>query len=213
MNLLLECSMTKQIIICTHSPYFVNWEAITNGAQLIRIVKENTNSKCYTISDECRRKFKGILNDLNNPHTLGIEANEALFLEDKIILVEGQEDVVIIRKIAKKLNIELLGDFFGWGVGGAPKMKAFLILFKDLGYKHIVAILDGDKAKDAEKLRNEFSTSGYKIITLAEDDIRDKPSKIFNEKIGVSYENGTLKETHSEYMVKLLNEINENFQD
>ena len=45
------------------------------------------------VSDECRESFRGILRDLNNPHTLGIEANEAFFLEDSIILVEGQEDV------------------------------------------------------------------------------------------------------------------------
>ena len=156
MTLFLEYSMTRQIIVCTHSPYFVNWDAIVNGANLIRVVKEDTVSKCYMISDECRDSFGGILRDLNNPHTLGIEANEAFFLEDSIILVEGQEDVVILNKMSKELNKTLKGNFFGWGVGGAPKMKAFLILFKDLGYKKIVSILDGDKADDAEKLRAEF---------------------------------------------------------
>lgn len=58
-----------------------------------------------------------------HPHTLGIEANEAFFLEDSIILVEGQEDVVIFNKMARDLSMDLKGNFFGWGVGGAPKMK------------------------------------------------------------------------------------------
>ena len=40
MALFLEYSKTHQIIVCTHSPYFVNWEAIVNGANLIRVVKE-----------------------------------------------------------------------------------------------------------------------------------------------------------------------------
>ena len=206
MTLFLEYSMTRQIIICTHSPYFVNWDAIVNGANLIRVVKEDVVSKCYMISDECRKSFGGILRDLNNPHTLGIEANEAFFLEDSIILVEGQEDVVILNKMSKELKKTLKGNFFGWGVGGAPKMKAFLILFKDLGYKKIVSILDGDKADDAEKLRAEFPE--YKIITLKEDDIRDKKAREIQAKSGIADEKGNYKEEHREYIIQLMNEIN-----
>lgn len=206
MTLFLEYSITRQIIVCTHSPYFVNWEAIVNGANLIRVVKEGAVSKCYMISNECRSSFGGILRDLNNPHTLGIEANEAFFLEDSIILVEGQEDVVIFNKMTQKLNMALKGNFFGWGVGGAPKMKAFLILFKDLGYKKIVAVLDGDKADDAEKLRAEFSE--YKIITLKEDDIRDKKAREIQAKSGIADEKGNYKEEHKEYIIGLINEIN-----
>lgn len=147
-----------------------------------------------------------ILRDLNNPHTLGIEANEAFFLEDGIILVEGQEDVVVFNKMAQELNMTLKGNFFGWGVGGASKMKAFLILFKDLGYKKIVAVLDGDKAADAEKLRAEFSE--YKIITLKEDDIRDKKAREIQAKSGIADEKGNYKEEHKEYTIGLINEIN-----
>lgn len=68
MKLFIEQSKTKQIILCTHSAYFVNWKAITVGASLIRIAKESTNSICYQISSECAKKFQGILSDLNNPH-------------------------------------------------------------------------------------------------------------------------------------------------
>ena len=206
MALFLEYSKTHQIIVCTHSPYFVNWEAIVNGANLIRVVKEGTVSKCYLISDECRHSFGGILRDFNNPNTLGIEANEAFFLEDGIILVEGQEDVVVFNKMAQELNMTLKGNFFGWGVGGASKMKAFLILFKDLGYKKIVAVLDGDKAADAEKLSAEFSE--YKIITLKEDDIRDKKAREIQSKSGIADEKGNYKEEYKEYTIGLINEIN-----
>lgn len=58
MTLFLEYSKTRQIIVCTHSPYFVNWGAIVNGANLIRVVKENVVSKCYMVSDECRESFR-----------------------------------------------------------------------------------------------------------------------------------------------------------
>lgn len=72
---------------------------------------EGDNSKCYSISNDCRSCFRGILRDLNNPHTLGIEANEAFFLEDSILFVEGQEDVMIFNKISNELNINLKGTF------------------------------------------------------------------------------------------------------
>lgn len=129
MRLLLSYSGRMQIIISTHSPYFIDWEAITNGAQLMRVVKEGANSKCYSITEYTRTAFKNLMRDINNPHVLGIEANEALFLGDNIILVEGQEDVVILNKICKDLKLELNGDFYGWGVGGAHKMGTFLLLF------------------------------------------------------------------------------------
>lgn len=207
-KLFLEYSTERQIILCTHSPYCVSWEAIVNGAQLIRVVKDGVNSKCHSISEDCKKCFRGILRDLNNPHTLGPEANEALFLSDGIILVEGQEDVVILKKVATELELSIKGDFFGWGVGGAAKMRAFLLLFRDLGFKQVVAILDGDKADDAEKLSVEFADDGYKIITLATDDIRDKKERHIQEKVGMTTDKGEVKEEYRQYVCELISEIN-----
>ena len=206
MTLFLEYSKTRQIIVCTHSPYFVNWGAIVNGANLIRVVKENVVSECYMVSDECRESFRGILRDLNNQHTLCIESNEAFFLEDSIILVEGQEDVVIYTKIVQTLNLTLKGIFFGWGVGGSAKMSAFLLLFRNLGYKKIVAILDGDMADEAEKLQEDFPE--YKIIALKTDDIRDKKTRTIQAKAGITDEKGNYKEEYRQYIIDLINEIN-----
>lgn len=208
MKLFLERSMEHQIILCTHSPYCVSWEAIVNGAQLIRVVKDGVNSKCHSISEDCKKCFGGILRDLNNPHTLGTEANEALFLNDGIILVEGQEDVVILKKVASELGLGIQGEFFGWGVGGAAKMRAFLLLFRDLGFKHVVAILDGDKADDAEKLSVEFASDGYMIITLAADDIRDKQERLIQKKAGITTDKGKIKEEYRQYACELISEIN-----
>ena len=216
MKLLLEQSKTKQIIICTHSAHFVNWKAITEGSALIRMVKEDTGSKCYQISPECVSKFKGILKDLNNPHTLGTDATESLFLDDDIILVEGQEDVVIFNRLSDELKIPINGTFFGWGVGGASKMSAMLHLFNDLGYKNVVAIFDGDKAADAETSKKEYPQ--YRIIVLPKDDIRDKPpctKKASQEypcyramKEGLVTEKGKMKDGTSEMLIELLNSIN-----
>lgn len=209
MNLLLEYSKDRQIIISTHSPYFISWRAITNGAKLIRVVKEENDSKCFCLSDECDRRFAGMLRELDNPHILGIEANETFFLEDRIILVEGQEDVVIYQKIARELNIPIKGSFFGWGAGGAEKMKIFLMLFRDLGYRHVVALLDGDKHDLAEDLRREFAETGYTIMTLETDDIRDKSERHIPSKTGIANQRGHIKDEYQEYIIRLFDEINE----
>ena len=211
MQVFVDYSKKRQIIISTHSPYFINWESIINGAQLVRVVKEGINSKCYHISENCRLMFSGIIKDLNNPHTLGLDANEVFFLEDKIILVEGQEDVVIFKKIAQKLNININGDFFGRGVGGAPKMKAFLSLFKDMGYKHVVAILDGDKKDTSDELEKDFSEVGYKFFVLPTDDIRDKKERQIQAKTGIATDRGELKDEYQADITKMFDDINSVF--
>ena len=208
MQIFVDYSKDRQIIISTHSPYFINWEAIINGAQLIRVVKEGSNSKCYHISNASRSMFSGIIKDLNNPHTLGLDANEVFFLEDKIILVEGQEDVVIFRKMAQKIKQNIHGNFFGWGVGGAPKMETFLNLFVDMGYKHVAIILDGDKKETSDNLEEKFEKNGYKFFVLPTDDIRDKRERHIQAKTGVATEKGELKEEYETNIKKLVDDIN-----
>lgn len=211
MELLLEYSKTRQIVISTHSPYFINWEAIINGAKLLRIVKESGDSTCYQMSEGCRGLFTGIMRDLNNPHTLGLEANEVFFLEDKIILVEGQEDVVIFNRICNQLGKDLQGNFYGWGVGGAPKMRAFLMLFQDMGYKHVVSILDGDQKELSNELRTEFSKPEYMFLVLPTDDIRDKKGQRLPEKEGIATEKGKLKNEYEQDINRLFDNINAYF--
>ena len=168
-----------------------------------------TDSKCYCLSNHCRSLFEGIAKDLNNPHTLGLEANEVFFLEDRIILVEGQEDVVIFKKIEKELDLSINGDFFGWGVGGAPKMRAFLALFRDMGYRHVVSILDGDKVDVFEELKREYSETDYKFFVLPTDDIRDKKERTIQSKSGITSEKGNLKSEYREPIRALFNDIND----
>ncbi|WP_041974410.1 AAA family ATPase, partial [Streptococcus pasteurianus] len=43
LELLLEASKTKQIIISTHSPYFISWNALKNGGMLYRTYKKENN--------------------------------------------------------------------------------------------------------------------------------------------------------------------------
>ncbi len=192
MELLLEYSETRQIIICTHSPYFVSWQAISNGAHLIRTnKKEGGEITISQITQEFRNNVDSFLHDIYNPHVLGIEASEVFFTEDNIILTEGQEDVVAFNKINKDLGIKLNGNFFGWGSGGAGNEAIFLKLFKDLGYEKVVAIFDGDKKDECEKCQANYPD--YQFFVLPADDVRDKEAYTTNKKEGISTKSMDIK--------------------
>lgn len=211
MKKILEYSKTRQIILSTHSPYFISWDAIINGGILIRVVNKNNRTECYCTDSSFQNKCRKIKNDLNNPHLLGLDSNEVFFLEDNIVLVEGQEDVVIYQKILNQLKIDVKGTFFGWGAGGADRMKHFLTLFKILGYKHVVAILDGDKNETAEILKSSFPE--YKIELISCSDIRDKESRSMPSKEGITASDGRLKPQYECEMKQLFNSIVDYFEE
>lgn len=99
LEMLLEESCVKQIVLSTHSPYFIDWGSLGKGGVLYRFRKDE-HGCCrgrklgeQPISWICR------LNDnLRNPTAMGLEAKEVFFLEDGIIVCEGQDDVVMFRK-------------------------------------------------------------------------------------------------------------------
>lgn len=210
LSILMEYSSTRQIILSTHSPYFISWDAIINGGLLIRIVNQNNSIECYITNDDFQKRCRKIKNDLNNPHLLGLDSNEIFFLEDNIILVEGQEDVVIYQKIINDLNLELNGMFFGWGAGGADKMEHFLALFKIMGYEHVVAILDGDKKEIVENLKIKFPE--YCIQSISCSDVRDKEPRTLHEKIGIATKNGKIKEEYVNEITNLFGTISDYFK-
>lgn len=208
MDLLKEYASDRQIIISTHSPYFIDWESILNGAELIRTVKgEDGDIEVYNLEDHSKEDIRKFIKDLNQPHTLGFEAKEVFFLEDNIILVEGQEDVIFYPLIAKQLDLEFKGNFFGWGVGGAPKMEYIINILKDLGYKKVSIILDGDKPEDKEKLQGIYPN--YNFFIIPADDIRDKkPRDKSNGKIGIVNSGGKIKSEYESQMRNLIEQIN-----
>ena len=102
-KLLVEYSKDKQIIISTHSPYFVDWNVFANRGKVIRFKKEQESIRIYELLESTKVDIKNILKDANNPHILSLNANEIFFLNDNVILTEGQDDVVCYKEIFKKL--------------------------------------------------------------------------------------------------------------
>lgn len=105
---------------------------------------------------------------------MGLAAKEAFFLNDNILLVDGQDDVVIYNKMFAALGMPLEGEFFGWGVGGASKIEFFSPLYSDLGYRKIAAIFDGDKEGNDQKTTMEKKSPQFKMFCISADDVRDK---------------------------------------
>ncbi|KAA6325679.1 hypothetical protein EZS27_025136 [termite gut metagenome] len=172
LQLILEYSKTRQILISTHSPFFISWDSIFSGGQIARTVKEITGTKIYQLKKNTADKLETLLQNLNNPHILGLDAKEIFFLEDNIILVEGQEDVIFLNKILELRNLSLNGTFYGWGVGGATNTDKIIQMLKDLGFKKIVAILDNNMKHLIIKLQKLFPE--YKFVCIPTDDVRTK---------------------------------------
>jgi len=176
----LDSTTDRQIVIATHSPKFIDWQAISVGANISRVINEKGVTKVYSLSDRSRNKITGFLEDMNNPHVLGTDANEVFFLVDKVVLFEGQEDVMYFPRVLHDLEYAIDANFYGWGVGGADKMATIASILKDLGFKKLVGILDYDKIENLTPLQAEFSE--YLFCAQPADDIRfkeDKPDKTF----------------------------------
>lgn len=176
-KVLAEFAATHQIVIFTHSPHLVNWDSFESGARVARVYKEGAVSRIAQPSPESISQLDRIRRkDLNNPHILGNDANETLFLDDKVLLVEGQEDVVLLPRVFKSLNLPDPENYFGWGASGAPNMEKILVFLEELGFRYVAVVLDNNVPDIAERLRQRFPN--YLVVEHPAEDIRTKNSKI-----------------------------------
>jgi energy-coupling factor transporter ATP-binding protein EcfA2 len=205
-TLLSKYAADRQIVIATHSPYFVDFNALLNGARIARLHLQDGSSVVSTLGEPTIKRLAGFISNYNNPHILGLDAREAFFLEDRVILVEGQEDVIFYQQIADQLEIKIDGNFFGWGVGGAENMETVASLLRELGFKKVVGLLDGNRDALASKLQGEFLD--YRFYAIPADDIRTKSSRQIPAVQGILDDKGEVRPEHQEAMTKLLTQVN-----
>lgn len=201
-SLMSTLSAKRQIVYATHSPYFVSWADIERGAVIARVFKTTDGSHVATAGPETLAAVTKLRHDANNPHVLGLDASEVFFLEDRVILVEGQEDVIYWRKIFEQLDVPLPGSFFGWGVGGAEKMSKVCFLLRELGYRSVVGLLDNDKEAVLADLRRDFPA--YDFHCIPADDIRFKAERCIAGKAGLVDAQGKLRPEHEATVRALL---------
>jgi hypothetical protein len=157
-----------------------------------------------------RSRISSLLADLNNPHVLGLDANEAFFLTDRVILLEGQEDVMFFPKVLSDLDVRTGGHFYGWGVGGADKLGTIAQILNDLGFAKVAAILDANKAHLISDLQNEFPE--YLFVSQPADDVRFRKERA--DRTSLLAENSTsVRNEYRAATVKMLEKINLYFSD
>lgn len=207
LDLIIEYSATRQIIISTHSPYFISWQSLEANGIIARTVKESDGTKIYELETATASRILTLVNNLNNPHTLGLDAREVFFLDDKIILVEGQEDVIFLKKLLELEAQEIDASFFGWGIGGADNTERVVQMLSDLGFKKIAVIFDNNKRQLIPGLSQKFTT--YHFTQILTDDVRDKPDK--NVEGLIDYGGKNIKPKFQGFITHLAAELNAYF--
>lgn len=207
-QLLNEYSATRQILYATHSPQFVTFDALAAGAKVSRVCKIDGHSNIFSLSQETSTRLAAFQNDRNNPHILGLDARKIFFLEDKVILLEGQEDIIFLKRALSQIGVDLSGDFYGWGVGGASNMPIIAAMLRDLGFKRVVGILDNNVGAVLQTLRRDFPQ--YRFLEIPASDIRTKPQRNAVDAVeGLLDAQGNIREHLRDQFVQTTNEANE----
>jgi len=171
----------RQIVIATHSPLLLDWNDIANGATVARVYKIEDRSEIAQASEGILRKVAGLdqSRNLSNPHTVGTVAREAFFLEDGIILMEGQDDVIHLPRVLADLDLDPVDNIYGWGSGGASNTPALAQLFCELGFSKIAVILDDDGRTETAKAFKELEAMGPEVLVrrIPAPDIRYKEAR------------------------------------
>lgn len=201
--LLSRFAQDRQIVVSTHSPYFVDLRALGNGGHLARVVTTDSGTRVHQLTSSSKESIRRLSEgNLYNPHVFGLDARELFFQEDCIILTEGQEDVLLYPRVAEQLGLSISGNFFGWGAGGASNISHLCFILKDLGFSKVAALLDGDKVSEVVALKKEFPVFFFKCIPAK--DIRTKPSRNAIEEVAGLLDNKlVLKPEFAEPLKKL----------
>ena len=69
-RLFADYAKDRQIVYATHSPYFVDFTHILNGAEIARVHKRDGGSSISQLSRSTAAQLRGFLTDHHNPHTL-----------------------------------------------------------------------------------------------------------------------------------------------
>jgi putative ATP-dependent endonuclease of the OLD family len=168
----------SQVIVCTHSPYFVSGE----GFEDVRMVRKDSGAKCTTVASlsytdllkawekvtgEKPKKSQGVLAKVHQE--LQPQMNE-MFFTSRLVLVEGLEDVAFITT---QLHLSGLWDEYRRSgchlvpVGGKNHMIPALLIAKRLGIPTFI-VFDSDAHKTlTEDRRKMHEKDNSALLTLS----------------------------------------------
>jgi predicted ATP-dependent endonuclease of OLD family len=193
------------VVLSTHSPYFVSWPDIENGAKIYRTsLVQNDGARIRSLKSDTVAKISGIASDKKNRKLYDVVAKE-IFFSLGCLFVEGQEDAHIISHYLEESRRRQF-EIFGYGSGGASHIPSWLQLASDLEIR-AVALFDGDEAGQhafAVSKANVGSNPNILLLGLPTTDIRDKPDQ---GKEGVFDASWRLKPEYKERWDTLLDEV------
>ena len=202
-SLIAEYARERQIVVATHSTRFVDPDLLAMGMQVRRLTTDSQRgTRIHELSRATGERLARLATDLNNPHTLGLDAREALFQEDGLILLEGQEDVQLLSAVLKDAGVNVDLPPFGWGVGGADKMPAIALMLDELGFEKVICLLDGNKSDVAASLQASFPR--YCVACWPADDIRTKSARQLASVKGLLDESYKLRAEYRDSTIKVL---------
>lgn len=208
---ILEYTKDRQVIYATHSPEMVSIKSLLNGGTLARVTNFESESKIFQLSKNGRNSLRKLMGSSYNPHILGYDARACFFEDNRLVLVEGQEDVMYMNLALEQLSINQEIRFFGYGAGGSGNIRHIAFILQELGYQRICCLYDGDKADEAENTRTKFPS--YLVKVLNKDDIRDKYDAETLVKEGVFDKDKKIKDDCKTELRKLIQEILNEFEN
>lgn len=207
-RLLVELSAHMQIIVATHSPYFVDWLDLQRGGGVHRVYKTQQGySEIKTVTYEnvmdsnLYRRALASSKQARRMHHYDPLSREVLFA-NRCLLVEGQDDALILRRFIDDRKLNFSFEVFGYGADGASNIPGWVSLLQALGIK-VAVLLDGN----VEDVRAEVEPMLAKpelVDTLPTDDIRDKRAYSAKEVEGIASEQGDIKPGYTELTEELL---------
>jgi len=208
-SVLSRYSADRQIIVTTHSPYFVSWADVANGARVYRLSQKKDGIAVGSLHPDTVENLRDLTEDWQKPNLLDAVSREVFFAEE-VVFLEGQEDVGLLRKFCDENDVPPLSAF-GYGAGGFGNISRFLDMAEDLGIP-AVAVYDGEHAATADEMADWFPDALVK--TLAKPDMRDKPARDKNNKEtdeiakeGIFDRKGIIKPEYKQYRLDLIDEI------
>jgi len=204
-----EKAAHRQIVLCTHSPYFVNWNDLAEGAIIYRLKQDREGIQLNRLSVSTISLLNRLTTDWQKPQLLDAVAKE-VFFADEALFLEGQEDVSLIGKFIESENLPSL-QLFGYGIGGSTNILSFLAMADDLKIP-CGAIFDRSSRSDYDRAREQFPQNLSELLPT--DDIRDKPETNGRKKVdGIFHQDGAIKPEFLDFLTGLLCEFRQYFDD
>ncbi len=150
-----------QLIITTHSPYYLLNREIPEIALVRKIGKETKVTQVKDIADKVKLKKELTTSNLE------------LFFSDKVVLVEGQSDKTVIQPFAKSVNADFDFDKRNIGiveVGSKTNLDVFIELLNSYQIPW-TAILDKDFMESKNVIRRMSERFNYGIDISIDNDI------------------------------------------